>query len=107
MKGENAFCKNAVALLRAAILDPGSANFAGSLLSIFNSFAYLTKDTDEQSMIVRYRGAIAGALAGTSLLVTPKSMRCIYQAIFTEQILILYMEILGGVIVVCTDCIAI
>ena len=30
----------------------------------------------------------------------------IYQAIFTEQILILYMEILGGVIVVCTDCIA-
>ena len=78
MKGKNAFCKNAVALLRAAILDPGSANFAvfaGSLLSTFNSFAYLTKDTDEQSMIVRYRGAIAGALAGTSLLVTPKSMR--------------------------------
>ena len=69
-----------LSLLRSALLDPGrgSANFAvfaGSLLSIFNSFAYLTKDTDEQSMIGRYRGAIAGAMAGTSLLVAPKSMR--------------------------------
>ena len=31
----------------------------------------------------------------------------IYQAIFTEQVLGLQLEILGGAIVVCTDCIGI
>ena len=49
-----------LSLLRSALLDPGrgSANFAvfaGSLLSIFNSVTYLTKDSDEQSMIDRYQ----------------------------------------------------
>ena len=61
-----------------ALLAPGStqfAVFAGSMLSIFNSFAYLTKDADEKSLLGHFRGAIAGALAGTSLLVAPKSMQ--------------------------------
>ena len=61
-----------------ALLVPGSAQFGlftGSMLSIFNSVAYLTKAIDEQSTLGRYRGAIAGALAGTSILMAPKSMR--------------------------------
>lgn len=61
-----------------ADLFPGSTKFGifvGALLSIFNCTAYLTKETDSQSMIGRYRGAIAGALAGASLMFAPKSMR--------------------------------
>ena len=62
----------------AASLFPGSTkvgSFLGALISIFNCTAYLTKETDGKSMLGRYRGALAGALAGTSLLLAPKSMR--------------------------------
>ena len=61
-----------------SLLAPGSTEFgvfAGSMLSIFNTFVYLTKNADEDSAVGHYRGAIAGALAGTSLLLAPKSIR--------------------------------
>ena len=61
-----------------SILAPGSAEFgvfAGSMLSIFNTFVYLTKNADEDSILGHYRGAVAGAMAGTSLLLAPKSIR--------------------------------
>ena len=69
----------------AALLFPGSARFAifaGSMLSIFNSVVHFTKDTDENSPIARYRGAIAGALAGTSLVFAPKSMQWSIMTLF-------------------------
>ena len=49
--------------------------FSGALLSLFNSAAYITKKVDTKSTAGQYRGAIAGAVAGVSLLFAPKSTR--------------------------------